>query len=84
MLEIAGPEDLLLCAQSFSKVWAMTGFRLGWLTHPASVSARVSAVTQYMSSGTADFAQVAGAAALRRGEAFAGAMRDRGRAGAGV
>ncbi len=77
MLEIAGPEDLVLCVNSFSKAWAMTGFRVGWLTHPASVSARVSALTQYMSSGTADFIQVAAAAALDGGEAFAAAMRDR-------
>lgn len=77
MLELAGPEDLVLCVQSFSKAWAMTGFRCGWLTHPASVCARVSAVTQYMNSGTAAFIQVAAAAALTGGEDFARAMRDR-------
>lgn len=81
MLEIAGPEDLVLCVNSFSKAWAMTGFRVGWLTHPASVSGRVSALTQYMNSGTPDFIQAAAAAALNGGEAFAAAMRDRCHAG---
>lgn len=81
MLEIAGPEDLVLCVNSFSKAWAMTGFRIGWLTHPASVSARVSALTQYMNSGSPDFIQVAAAAALNGGEAFAATMRDRCHAG---
>lgn len=81
MLEIAEPEDLVLCVNSFSKAWAMTGFRVGWLTHPASVSPKVSALTQYMNSGTPDFLQAAGAAALNEGEAFAATMRDRCRAG---
>lgn len=81
MLELAGPEDLVLCVQSFSKAWAMTGFRCGWLTHPASVCARVSAVTQYMNSGTAAFIQAGAAAALTEGEDFARAMRDRCHAG---
>lgn len=81
MLELAGPEDLVLCVQSFSKAWAMTGFRCGWLTHPASICARVSGVTQYMNSGTADFIQAGAAAALKGGEAFAGSMRDRCHAG---
>lgn len=65
----------------FESMGYMTGFRVSWLTHLASVSARVSAITQYMSSGTADFVQMAAAAALRGGEASAGAMRDRCRAG---
>src|SRR3546814_2755675 len=38
-LEIAGPEDPLLVVNSFSKAWAMTGWRLGWLTHPVGAGA---------------------------------------------
>ena len=81
MLEIADPDDLVLCVNSFSKAWAMTGFRAGWLTHPASIASEVLALTQYMSSGTADFIQVAGAAALNGGEPFVAEMRDRCHAG---
>ncbi len=81
MLEIAGPDDLVLCVNSFSKAWAMTGFRVGWLTHPASLSAQVSAVTQYMNSGTAAFIQAAAAAALTGGEEFVATMRGRCRDG---
>ena len=81
MLEIAGPEDLVMVVQSFSKAWAMTGFRVGWITHPASICARVSAVTQYMNSGTADFIQTAAATALEDGEPFVRMMRDRCHAG---
>ena len=33
-LEHANDEDLLMTVNSFSKNWAMTGWRLGWLTGP--------------------------------------------------
>ncbi len=81
MLQLAEPDDLLLCVNSFSKAWAMTGFRLGWLTHPASVADRLGAMTQYLNSGTASFIQEAGAAAITQGEGFVADMRQRCRAG---
>ncbi|MEC7515465.1 MAG: aminotransferase class I/II-fold pyridoxal phosphate-dependent enzyme, partial [Pseudomonadota bacterium] len=37
-LQVADPEDRLLVVNSFSKSWLMTGWRLGWLTHPASLA----------------------------------------------
>ncbi len=77
MLQLAEPDDLVMCVNSFSKAWAMTGFRLGWLTHPAAVADRLGAMTQYLNSGTADFIQEAGAAALLEGEDFVAAMRER-------
>lgn len=81
LLQVADPEDLALCVNSFSKAWAMTGFRIGWINHPASLVDRVSAMTQYMSSGTAAFIQAGAAAALRDGEGFVAQMRGRCRAG---
>ncbi len=81
MLQIAEPDDLLLCVNSFSKAWAMTGFRLGWLTHPATVADRIGAMTQYLNSGSAAFIQEAGTAAISHGEPFVAEMRERCRAG---
>ena len=81
MLQIADPDDLLLCVNSFSKAWAMTGFRLGWLTHPAAVADRLGAMTQYLNSGTAAFIQEAGAVAITEGETFVAGIRDRCRTG---
>jgi aspartate aminotransferase len=81
ILEIADPEDLVLTINSFSKAWAMTGWRVGWLTHPASVAPEVAAMTQYMNSGTAGFAQAGATAAIRHGESLAMQMRDRCRNG---
>ena len=34
-LEIAEPDDAVFVINSFSKPWAMTGWRIGWLVHPA-------------------------------------------------
>ncbi len=38
VLQIAEPEDLVMSVNGFSKAWAMTGWRIGWLTHPPSVA----------------------------------------------
>src|SRR5690606_17477526 len=81
MLQIADPEDRVLAVNSFSKAWAMTGWRIGWLTHPASVAPALGAMTQYMNSGTAGFVQAGAAAALRDGEALVHEIRERCRRG---
>ncbi|HEY5047128.1 MAG TPA: aminotransferase class I/II-fold pyridoxal phosphate-dependent enzyme, partial [Rhizomicrobium sp.] len=36
-LEIAEPDDAVFVINSFSKPWAMTGWRIGWLVHPAGL-----------------------------------------------
>lgn len=82
ILSIAEDEDLALCVNGFSKAWAMTGWRIGWLTHPVSVSPALSAMTQYVNSGTASFVQAGALAALEQGEDLARATRDRCRTGA--
>jgi aspartate/methionine/tyrosine aminotransferase len=81
ILSLAGPEDLVLTINSFSKAWAMTGWRIGWLTHPASVAEHLGAMTQYMNSGTAGIVQAGALAALREGEPLVRTMRERCRAG---
>ena len=80
-LQIAEPDDLVMCINSFSKAWAMTGIRVGWLNHPESIAPRVAAMTQYMTSGVAAVLQAGAAVALEQGEAFVGTMRERCRAG---
>jgi aspartate aminotransferase len=77
ILQFAEPEDLVMTINSFSKAWAMTGWRVGWLTHPSSVAAQVAAMTQYINSGTAGPLQAGAHAALTKGEPLAAEMRDR-------
>lgn len=69
-LEIAGPEERLVVVNSFSKNWAMTGWRLGWLTTPPEMGLALEKLVQINTSGTAEFVQMGGLAALRHGEAF--------------
>lgn len=68
ILQIAEDGDRVLAVNSFSKAWAMTGWRLGWLTHPSGVADQLAAMTQYANSGTPGFVQAGGVAALRDGE----------------
>ena len=42
-LQIADADDNLFVINSFSKAWAMTGWRIGWLVHPARIAASSSA-----------------------------------------
>jgi aspartate aminotransferase len=80
-LEIAGPDDPVLVLNSFSKPWAMTGWRLGWLTHPASLGDQIAKLVQINTSGVPAFLQRGAIAALEKGDDFVKQMVDRCRAG---
>ena len=84
ILDHADDEDRLLVMNSFSKSWAMTGWRLGWMVHPPSLGPTVAMMTQYQTSGVATFIQHAGVAAIREGEPFVGSMRGYCEAGVGI
>jgi aspartate aminotransferase len=81
ILSIADPEDLALSVNSFSKAWAMTGWRCGWLTHPLSVAPQMAQMTQLMSSGTSGPIQAGAHAAITKGEELVATMRERCRSG---
>lgn len=75
-LDISEPEDRVIIINSFSKSWAMTGWRLGWLVHPPSLGPTLAMMTQYNSSGTTTFLQYAAVAAIKQGEPFVREIRD--------
>jgi aspartate aminotransferase len=81
MLQIAEDDDRVLSVNSFSKAWAMTGWRIGWLSHPVGVADQLAAMTQYTNSGTAAFVQAGANVALRDGEPLVAEIRNRTRAG---
>lgn len=68
LLALADPEDRVVSANSFSKAWRMTGWRLGWLVVPQALSAAVSTLIEYNTSCAPEFVQAAGLVALRDGE----------------
>ncbi len=69
-LEIARPDDPLFVVNSFSKAWAMTGWRLGWIVYPESALDAFEKLIQFNTSGGLEFLQAGCIAALERGEDF--------------
>jgi aspartate/methionine/tyrosine aminotransferase len=69
-LDVMEPDDRVLFVNSFSKNWAMTGWRIGWLrTHP-DLQQVFENLIQYSTSGVAQFMQRGAIAALEQGEGF--------------
>lgn len=60
----------------FSKLYAMTGWRLGYLIAPAEISEPLKRVHQNLFICAASFTQKAGVAALKQGEEFVKKVRE--------
>jgi len=69
-IDVAGEDDRILYVNSFSKNWAMTGWRVGWLKVPPSLQQVFENLIQYSTSGVAQFMQRGAVAALDEGDAF--------------
>jgi len=67
-LDIAAAEDRIVSANSFSKSWLMTGWRLGWVVAPQAVMADLGKLIEYNTSCAPGFVQRAGIVAIERGE----------------
>lgn len=69
-VEHASPEDRLIVINSFSKSWAMTGWRIGWITAPEHLGPVLEKMNEFNVAGAATFAQHAAVTALEEGEPF--------------
>jgi len=67
-LDHADPADRLVVANTFSKTWQMTGWRLGWLVMPEPLTADIEKLVEFNTSCAPGFVQRAGLAAVRHGE----------------
>ncbi|MCB1563449.1 MAG: pyridoxal phosphate-dependent aminotransferase [Alphaproteobacteria bacterium] len=67
-LDVAKEDDLLLVVNSFSKSWAMTGWRLGWIVGPAAAESKIRDVALYNNLCPPTFTQYGAIAALEQGE----------------
>jgi aspartate/methionine/tyrosine aminotransferase len=63
-LDIAAPDDRLIVAHSFSKSFLMTGWRLGWLVVPATLTDALGKLIEFNTSCASVFTQRAALAAL--------------------
>ena len=65
-LDVSSPDDRLVVVHSFSKSFLMTGWRLGWLVMPASMTPHMGKLVEFNTSCASVFTQRAGLVALQR------------------
>lgn len=75
--DVAEPEDRIIYVNTFSKNWAMTGWRMGWIETDPALGQVIENLVQYSVSGVAVFLQRAGVVALDEGDGFIAFQRDR-------
>jgi aspartate/methionine/tyrosine aminotransferase len=78
--DVADPEEAILFVNTFSKNWAMTGWRAGWISAPPRLGQVVENLIQYSTSGVAAFIQRAATVGLDQGDDFIVMQRERARA----
>jgi aspartate aminotransferase len=81
LLDLAEPEDRVIVINSFSKSWAMTGWRLGWMVTSEALHPVLDKLIEFNTSGAPTFLQPAAIAAIRDGEDFVAGMVERCRVG---
>jgi aspartate/methionine/tyrosine aminotransferase len=68
---LAEPEEPVFILNGWSKGWAMTGWRLGWMVHPRQLAVPMAVLAEVNNTGATAFVQYGGLAALDQGDAFA-------------
>ena len=69
-LELAESDDRLLVTNTFSKNWAMTGWRSGWIVFPDGMQEIFENLGQFNTTGIPTFIQHAATVALNEGDKF--------------
>lgn len=73
-LDVCDTEERLILCNTFSKNWAMTGWRQGWVQAPKSMAPVLERLIQYNTSGSPVFLQRGCAFALDHGDGFVDAQ----------
>jgi aspartate/methionine/tyrosine aminotransferase len=71
------PDERFISANTFSKSWTMTGFRLGWLVAPRGFVGNFAKMVEFNTSCAPTFIQRAGLAAIEQGDALIAETRAR-------
>lgn len=79
-MDVMDEGDRILFVNSFSKNWAMTGWRIGWLRVHPELQQMFENLIQYSTSGVAPFMQRGAVAALDQGDVFISEQVARARA----
>ena len=83
-LQVARDDDPLVVVNGFSKAWAMTGWRVGWVVAPPRLRTAWTALSECFNTGATVFAQYGGIAALEGGEGTVAALREQYRGGRAI
>ena len=75
-LSIANGDDPLIVVNGFSKAWAMTGWRIGWVVAPSRLAEKWAILSECFNTGATVFVQRAAITALERGEEVVARLRD--------
>lgn len=67
-LDLAERDERVVGANTFSKSWLMTGWRLGWLVAPQALVPEIAKLIEFNTSCAPGFVQRAGLAAVTQGE----------------
>jgi aspartate aminotransferase len=75
LMTLTKDEDPVFIINGFSKAWAMTGWRLGWMVAPARYAQHIAVLSECFNTGAPSIVQFAGIAALEDGEELVKALR---------
>ena len=75
-LTIASDDDPVIVVNGFSKAWAMTGWRIGWVVAPRRLADAWAILSECFNTGATVFVQRAAITALERGEGVVARLRD--------
>jgi aspartate/methionine/tyrosine aminotransferase len=70
-------DERFISANTFSKTWTMTGWRLGWLIAPAAFIRDFGKLVEFNTSCAPPFVQRAGITAIEQGEALVAQTQER-------
>lgn len=75
LITLARDDDPVIIVNGFSKAWAMTGWRLGWMLAPARYATHIAVLSECFNTGAPSIVQFAGIAALEDGEELMESLR---------
>ena len=78
-MDVMNDDDRVIFVNSFSKNWAMTGWRVGWIKAHESLAPIFENLIQYSTSGVAQFMQKGAVTALDEGDGFIAMQVERAR-----
>ena len=75
-MTLARDDDPVIVVSGFSKAWAMTGWRIGWVVAPRRHAETWAVLSECFNTGATVFVQQAAITALEQGEEAVARLRD--------